>query len=1833
MTGKREHKLRIQTPPVPAKEHKFEEIKSPKPKEDNAKGKGDTELRKPAKNYAQSYKNFFFTQEAFTQSVLPRPVLADLIMEVTKEIKARGVLAPYLLLPFRPESAPDELRSLISAIFPIGKSPLTGDDLLREIRLADVYSLAGLLKWCWCRLPGGIVSWKVYEMFKAQEAEAGFKEDSFLTVLPKLVDSAAHASIVFHFFDLVTSIATHGRRNGMGPRKLARLAGLWAFDIRKPDMNEPTSFADGLGAWSTAADATNHIFLAFLRLFQTRPPAPGEPLKPLGPLPRSLLPYLENNRYPPKPLSADRSRLVAVPMITLTVGKLSASPLVLLRRVAKTIRFDNPPLFHSEDDFNTLFFLFSDPESIEYKMSPESLRIVNDIINENPLITDHPIHIKDTPSLPYDVRAKTWSKFYNHAYVDPVYGEICRPLNNYIYDEYQMHSILKATVPSQERSSLPYPPDSPRLGRHSDGVDWEKFTSLAFNGQPVATPPQSRSKKMSADNLVTASISQVAIDDFFVWVWMCSLSEEQSEIRKATFGRSVVVELEVAPGEAGKRWVVIEEVLHPEPGPIKPKPKPMEPELDRYPTSRRRSADGTPKPPVEKKKTPRPTGRRKRKPKEEPKPTKKYDKHVHHHHSPYIYQTLDPMFIEALARRLQAKQGQQVSSQTQTQTTSSAQTDEEVDRLADAVADALAKISTDDGNTKGVQTAGDATDNDADDEGDGTIRGRPSVDREVEGSAFPTFHAIERPISFGEMQNQRLSESVTSPTYLQPRRFSDSEDEANDSIYLTPHLGSEETIQKAKGYDEASIVLPKSRHKYATGTPVGEVPLGHAKRRSVSTPMTGEPLSYSPSMSNTPRRPLRTMSSSLSQRSINKPLPGVKETSLKKAPSVASLNKPLPSVRRNMPDPVTSPITSPVESSAKPLPSHPSAETPGAWPSGNIQDAEVHQPRPQNKSLLLSPEHEKRIIADHNIDRTAGEEYGMVHEQYNQNDGVATDKLSTDPKLTPSKSAKVKRRPVGTAAITSQPSIPSIADPIPEYEHEGEEQVVRRSTYLQGPNPMQASDNTNEPAEQVDNQSCLGSVAKASHHEAPIEESTFEKRQMEPQQPWQKDQELHLSRGRSRTFDSTLYPPSFEGQWPSIEGSPQRNSQYSGGGGSRPMSPANSSQGYYYPPRNGPPVGRPSSFGSGYSRPEDIPPRFRAVTRGMSPSGSNRGPSPDFRGNRSMGYGPPYEYGPRMRNSRQMSPHTVHPGLPPSLRKNQSALRNNLDSFESPYFGREQQTPRLSPERNDLKGVGPVGPGGMYGPRYKRFGPPPPHGPPPRQDDDYYHGGNHLPPRDYYSRRGRPRAMSDLDRSSSSSLQGPPPPGYGPRGYSPSLRGPHPPLLRPSSPTSTYSNSPTGGELLPPPTAPALTNNRDESVSPKTEVPVPQNDERAASQNKAKVQPADVDEGQGFHLAQGVESLGRQNVSVHDRQITGQKSPDQLYFPPRSTPSRLGSRVSSVPSFKTPVDIANENGYGASASVSELSSMRRSSVGSKPLPLDPKWNEVKKNLEMMREKNGSSSIRALPLMVDSTEAVVEQGEPIVSPDEYYSAVVNKMRRPSINTGEHVRSIIVKDIYEEMSVNSEDGRTSYLPSGKIYAADDHFKTEHRHSFPKANQSHSSFSQENSSDTALQYPELKAGRPPPLSIQTGYGSSSSSLSSSVKRFTQPLSPSRDGLVYPPPQPHVFDPKNEHSLFRAGRAGLLDISNTASQAREEKKKNKKREKEKRNLALKRLSQPLLIPLNGGQTKAEDAKHTTLSPALYHSDGEDGVNSAPKVSRYSILGIMNAMKKKEEPVTVTIE
>ena len=108
------------------------------------------------------------------------------------------------------------------------------------------------MKWCWSRLAGGVVTWDAYELFKVGEQDSDMARDAFATFIPLSVESDARTKIIFDFFDLMAAIAAHGKANGMGGRKLSRLAGWWAFE----QTDAGNGFDGGYRSWSRSVGST-----------------------------------------------------------------------------------------------------------------------------------------------------------------------------------------------------------------------------------------------------------------------------------------------------------------------------------------------------------------------------------------------------------------------------------------------------------------------------------------------------------------------------------------------------------------------------------------------------------------------------------------------------------------------------------------------------------------------------------------------------------------------------------------------------------------------------------------------------------------------------------------------------------------------------------------------------------------------------------------------------------------------------------------------------------------------------------------------------------------------------------------------------------------------------------------------------------------------------------------------------------------------------------------------------------------------------------------------------------------------------------------------------------------------------------------------------------------------------------------------------------------------------------------------------------------------------------------------------------------------------------------
>jgi hypothetical protein len=451
--------------------------------------------------------------------------------------------SPFLLLPFRLDSNPTPARAFIAKFFKsnaTGAQQYRGENLQQELRLTESHVLCSVLKWCWSRLPGGVVSWPVYEAFKIGEIESHQARHAFETFIPIATASDARKNIVVDFFDLMAAVAAHGKMNGMGGRKVSRMAGWWAFDL----SDDGKGFEGGYKSWAAAADATSHLFFAYLRSLsgETDPS-----LTVIERIPRSLQSLLNQTEYPPEtPTLLQRT----TPRVLMLVDTVSPGPFALLRRAK---HFEYQQNHRALQDFSE----FDDPLDA---LTDECRRVLYAIATTNSSAPAQSRHAKlHNPE-------ESWSAFSNLGFADL--------------------SADSASAPATSGSSRPF--DNMQAGprsshNNSNGrpttPSWADFLNSGFedNGSPKQTPPtlfvppgnllppigsraQTPATSKGDNDLAPGELAAIAsteLDDAFWWVWMTSLSGEEPNERKAVFGRCALIETSINNGQ----WFIIEEQL------------------------------------------------------------------------------------------------------------------------------------------------------------------------------------------------------------------------------------------------------------------------------------------------------------------------------------------------------------------------------------------------------------------------------------------------------------------------------------------------------------------------------------------------------------------------------------------------------------------------------------------------------------------------------------------------------------------------------------------------------------------------------------------------------------------------------------------------------------------------------------------------------------------------------------------------------------------------------------------------------------------------------------------------------------------------------------------------------------------------------------------------------------------------------------------------------------------------------------------------------------------------------------------------------------------------
>ncbi|KAG6295984.1 hypothetical protein E4U09_001944 [Claviceps aff. purpurea] len=480
--------------------------------------------------------------DAYTRASVEPEEVHELLHFCTAELKARGLDIPFLLLPYRPTSDPSAVRTFIRH-FHDDAYGLRGDILRQDLRMTEPMVIAGVAKWCWSRLPGGVVGWDTYELFKIGEGDSRMARDSFKTFIPLSIESGARQRIIFDFFELIAAVAAHGKTNGFGGLQLARMAAWWAFEQK----DTGSGFDGGYKAWERAADATTHLFFAYLRSL-----APEEGLTGITLLPRSLEKLLNETPYPPP--SSPTSLVSETDKLVMLVDSVSPTPFALLRRAGQFQYRDSHPTLQA-------FSEHVDPVQL---LTEECLRVLRAIsaANESQLSS-----IKHSTSL----RDASWSRFEDVGFSASVDEETRAEVSQIPGQHMHQPTTLRSTPASGTSAGRPTTPSWADFLSSGFVAEGQAPSNLLLPPDKVLPPLQTQVRQLSSQSHrprlesntaelqpgEIASITELLLDNAFWWVWMNSLAPEETPLRKSAFGRCAIIESKVAGG----RWLVMEEMI------------------------------------------------------------------------------------------------------------------------------------------------------------------------------------------------------------------------------------------------------------------------------------------------------------------------------------------------------------------------------------------------------------------------------------------------------------------------------------------------------------------------------------------------------------------------------------------------------------------------------------------------------------------------------------------------------------------------------------------------------------------------------------------------------------------------------------------------------------------------------------------------------------------------------------------------------------------------------------------------------------------------------------------------------------------------------------------------------------------------------------------------------------------------------------------------------------------------------------------------------------------------------------------------------------------------
>lgn len=295
----------------------------------------------------------------------------------------------------------------------------------------------------------------------------------------------------------------------------------------------------------SAADATSHLFFAYLRSLSPQQARAG-----ISMLPMSLQKLLQETEYPPQAPSLLMSSTYRVVMI---VDAVSSTPFALLRRA-------NHFQYRDEDQALREFSEYEDPVKA---LTEECRRVLKAISLANQSQVSSSKHSTG-------LRDASWSRFEDIGF------------GGSLEEEDEDSDSLKLSQVRNPRGLRTTPASGTNLGRPTT-PSWADFLSSGFVDDapnspsnlllppdkilpPIETTVRQRSAQSHRPRLESdrqlepgelASISRFDLDEAFWWVWMSSLAPEETAERKSAFGRCSVLETVIRQG----RWLVMEEMV------------------------------------------------------------------------------------------------------------------------------------------------------------------------------------------------------------------------------------------------------------------------------------------------------------------------------------------------------------------------------------------------------------------------------------------------------------------------------------------------------------------------------------------------------------------------------------------------------------------------------------------------------------------------------------------------------------------------------------------------------------------------------------------------------------------------------------------------------------------------------------------------------------------------------------------------------------------------------------------------------------------------------------------------------------------------------------------------------------------------------------------------------------------------------------------------------------------------------------------------------------------------------------------------------------------------